>query len=102
MSSPVDRVLSGDCHGLLRHDGTGAGLTNLEAAADKAGWRYVLLDTEGLAERDEFLRCCADAFDLPARLASSWEGLDQGLRSLDWDEPPGVVVVWQGWAELAE
>lgn len=103
MSSSVDRLLSGDCRGVLRHESArGLGLPDLEAAADRAGWRYVLLDTAGLGEREEFLQCCADAFDLPPRLASSWEGLDQGLRSLDWDEPPGVVVVWAGWGELAE
>jgi hypothetical protein len=103
MSSPADRLLSGDSHGVLRHEvDDSTGLRDLETAAERAGWRFVLLDTATVAEREQFLLCCADAFDLPVRLASSWEGLDQGLRSLDWDEPPGVVVVWQGWGELAE
>jgi hypothetical protein len=98
MSSPVKRLLSGDCHGVLRHEGQ----LDVESAAEDVGWRYVLLDTVSVAEREEFLLRCADAFDLPTRLASSWEGLDLGLRTLDWDDPPGVVVVWQGWSELAE
>jgi Barstar (barnase inhibitor) len=98
MSSPVDRLLSGTSHGVMRHDGP----LEVESAADSAGWRYVLLDSELVAEREEFLDRCADAFDLPRRLASTWEGLDTGLRGLDWDEPAGVLVVWQGWSELAE
>ena len=98
MASPVERLLSGDCHGVLRYEGQ----LDLESAAGDAGWRFVLLETGSVAEREEFRQRCADAFDLPTRLASTWEGLDQGLRTLDWDEPPGVVVVWQGWSALAE
>jgi hypothetical protein len=98
MGGPVERLLSGDRHGVLRYEGP----LELESAAEDVGWRYVLLDTVSVGEREEFLLRCAEAFDLPIRLASSWEGLDQGLRGLDWDEPPGVVVVWQGWDELAE
>jgi hypothetical protein len=98
MSTPVDRLLTGASHGVLRHDGT----LDAENAAARAGWRFVLLDSSDVAVRDDFLECCADAFDLPRRLASSWEGLDSGLRSLDWDEPAGVLVVWTGWPALAE
>ncbi len=98
MSTPVDRLLAGSSHGVLRHDG----VLDAETAARRAGWRYVFLDSTDAGERDDFMDCCADAFDLPSRLASSWEGLDLGLRGLDWDEPAGVLVVWHGWAALAE
>ena len=91
-------LLGGSRHGVFRCEDQ----LDAERSAGRAGWRYVLLDSSPAGERAEFLDCCADAFDLPRSLADSWEGLDQCLRGLDFDEPAGLLVVWHGWAVLAE
>ena len=92
------QLLSGATHGVFR----ATRRIDAEAKADKAGWRYVLLDSSTARDRDEFLECCAEAFDLPLSVAGNWEGLDACLRGLDLDEPEGLLVVWQGWSVLAE
>jgi len=92
------RLLSGSRHGVFRCQDQ----LDAERSAVRAGWLYVLLDTSPAAEREEFLDCCAEAFDLPRSVADSWEGLDQCLRGLDFDEPAGLLVVWHGWAVLAD
>lgn len=92
------QLLSGATHGVFR----ATRRIDAEARADRAGWRYVLLDTSNARDRDEFLECCAESFDLPRAFADNWEGLDACLRGLDLDEPDGLLVVWQGWSVLAE
>ena len=91
-------LLSGSSHGVFRCEDQ----LDAERPADRAGWRYVLLDSSQAADRNDFLDCCADAFDLPRSVAGSWEGLDRCLRGLDFGEPTGLLVVWHGWAVLAE
>ena len=92
------RLLTGETHGVFRSVGT----LDTEHEADRAGWRHVVLDSAAARDRDEFLECCADAFDLPISVVGTWEGLDACLRGLDLTDPEGLLVVWQGWAPLAE
>ena len=47
-----------------------------------------------------FLAVCREAFDLPAAVVR-WEQLDGCLRSLDLEDE-GLLVVWDGWASLAD
>lgn len=92
------QVLSGDRHGVFHW----AGRADAERRADEQGWRYVLLETSEATDKESFLDRCVEAFDLPSWSGRSWEGLDECLRSLDLEEPEGLLVVWEGWATLAE
>lgn len=91
------QLLSGERHGVFHWRGR----ADAERRADEAGWRYVLLDTADAGDRESFLERCAEAFDLPAGLGSTWDSLDDCLRGLDLEEPEGLLVVWQGWGTLA-
>lgn len=71
-----------------------------ERHADDAGWKFVFVDTSGVEDREGFLAVCREAFDLPAAVVR-WEQLDGCLRSLDLEDE-GLLVVWDGWAALAD
>ena len=71
-----------------------------ERHADDAGWKFVFVDTSGVEDREGFLAVCREAFDLPAAVVR-WEQLDGCLRSLDLEDE-GLLVVWDGWASLAD
>ncbi len=100
----IASILQGHTHGLFHWAaGTGAGpVQRLEKQVERAGWRYVQLDTEGVVDKGEFLDRCAEAFDLPSWFGRNWDALDECLRGLDLDEPTGLLVVWDRWADLAE
>jgi len=92
------QVIGGQRHGVFRYNGR----ADAERRAEEHGWRYVLLDTSQVTDRDGFMDACAEAFDLPSWFARNWDSLDECLRGLDLEEPDGVLVVWDGWDTLAE
>jgi len=100
----IASILRGQSHGVFRWtSGTKAGpAQRLEGQVERAGWRFVLLDTEGATDKAEFLERCAEAFDLPSWFGRNWDALDECLRGLDLDEPTGLLVVWDQWADLAD
>jgi hypothetical protein len=101
----LTQVLSGERHGVFRwtHSARAdAALDAAESAANTAGWRYVLLDSSAVSDKLGFLDVCAEAFDLPSWFGRNWDALDELMRGLDLDEPAGLLVLWSGWAALAE
>ncbi len=97
------QVFAGDRHGVFRWSGARSRRgADPEESAAAAGWRYVLLDSATADDKGSFLDCCAEAFDLPSWFGRNWDALDECLRGLDLDEPAGLLVVWQGWAALAD
>jgi len=98
------QVLSGERHGVFRWTDGRAQVPaeEVESAAERAGWRYVLLDSAAAADKLSFFDACAEAFDLPVWFGRNWDGLDQCMRGLDLEEPAGLLVLWRGWSALAE
>jgi len=99
------QVLSGERHGVFRwtgHPRAEVPAEEVESAAERAGWRYVLLDSGSATDKLSFLDVCAEAFDLPVWFGRNWDGLDECMRGLDLDEPAGLLVLWRGWSVLAE
>jgi len=90
-------VLAGTRHGVFCTGRTVDPVRRAEAA----GWRPVVLDTTGVTDRDAFVAVCADALDLDPAPAT-WEDLDARLRTLELEEPGGMLVAWVGWSELAD
>ena len=98
---PGHRVVSGDLTGLHRW----ASLSDAEDAveqAERAGWRVVALDTDEADSAQGFLEACADAFGLPDSFRPTWDALDEALPDIDLAGARGLLVVWTGWAELAD
>lgn len=100
----ITGILQGHQHGVFRWTGEShrERPATLEQRIEKAGWRFVQLDTTDVADKREFLDRCAEAFDLPSWFGHNWDALDECLRGLDLDEPTGLLVVWDRWADLAD
>jgi hypothetical protein len=98
----LSQVFAGELHGVFRWTGHPAAEAAAEQAAEEAGWRYLLLDSGAAQDKAAFMGVCAQAFDLPAWFGANWDALDECLRALDLEEPAGLLVVWQGWAGLAD
>lgn len=93
----LTQVIQGQRHGVYHWNGR----ADAERQAEQHGWRYVLLDTGAVEDRDGFLLACCESFDLPEGQVTGWDALDECLRGLDLEEPDGVLVVWEGWSVLA-
>jgi hypothetical protein len=74
----------------------------VRAEAIDHGWHTLTMDTTGVDDRDGFVEAIGDALDLPGLDAGSWDSLDQHLRAIDLDEPNGLLICWEGWAQFAE
>ena len=74
----------------------------IQHTATDCGWHTVTLDTAEAVDRDAFMTAVSEAFDLPRALVTNWDSLDGWLRSLDLDEPDGLLVVWDHWEVFAE
>lgn len=64
------------------------------AAAHRAGWRVITLDTTSAQDKAAFLLACRQAFELPDWFGMNWDALDDSLG--DVDHAPGVLVLWRG------
>lgn len=70
-------------------------------AVERAGWRFIGLDTWQVEGKDEFLHACAGAFGLAALEEHSFDGLGDALNDVSAGESAGIVVLWTGWAPFA-
>ncbi|MGK5629415.1 barstar family protein [Streptomyces sp. URMC 123] len=75
------------------------------AAARDAGWSAVLLDLDGVTDKERFMDRCAEALRLPDWFGRTWDGLADCLIDLSWCPPaPGRLLAlraWQGYAAAA-
>jgi len=78
------------------------GDVEVEALAHQAGWHVVTLDTGAVVDKPGFMDLAAEVFDLPEWFGRNWDALDECLRALDLDDPDGLLVLWDGWAQFAE
>ena len=73
----------------------------LRAAAKHAGIVWLDLDLAGVADRDAFLRRCAEAFSLPGYFGRNWDALHECLLDIAGRGMPGAIVHWRRGTELA-
>lgn len=73
----------------------------LRTAAKRAGIGWVELDLTGVADRDAFLRRCAEVFALPDYFGRNWDALHECLLDIAGRGMPGAIVHWRRGAELA-
>jgi RNAse (barnase) inhibitor barstar len=80
----------------------GGSVEDYEAAAEKHGWRCIVLDGTDVEDKDAFLESCDEAFELPEWFGMNWDALEECLADLDHEGADGVLVVWADWGEFAE
>lgn len=73
----------------------------LRAAARSAGIAWLDLDLAGVADRDVFLRRCAEVFSLPNYFGRNWDALHECLIEIAGRGIPGAIVHWRRGSELA-
>lgn len=70
--------------------------------AERAGRRVFWLDGQGVRDKPEFLRRCAEEFSLPSYFGHNWDALQDCLNDLAWAPATrGYLVVFDHWQELA-
>jgi RNAse (barnase) inhibitor barstar len=80
---------------------TALSIDDVAVACSDAGWRFVLLDTEGVEDKSGLLDAIATAFELPAYFGRNFDALADSLTDLE-SGGRGVLVLWEGFARLAE
>jgi RNAse (barnase) inhibitor barstar len=72
-------------------------LAALEEACEQRGRPFVVLDTHDVADKPGFMEAVSTAFELPGWFGRNWDALAECLG----DVPPGTVLAWDGWTDLA-
>jgi hypothetical protein len=94
-------LLAGHTSPGVYHWATGAAADLVEHAAERAGWRFIGLDTWQVEDKTEFLQACKGAFGIEDLAEHSFDGLADALNDVQPGDATGVVVLWDGWAPLA-
>jgi RNAse (barnase) inhibitor barstar len=107
MSDPSDGAGSADrAAGVEALAGLGPGVrpvsepVDLGALGDACGRQgrpFVVLDTHAVADKAAFMEAVSTAFELPGWFGRNWDALAECLG----DVPPGTVLAWDGWTDLA-
>ena len=99
--SGLARLLAGHTRPGVYHWATGADSDLVEHAAERAGWRFICLDTWQIEHKAEFLQACKSAFGIDDLTEHSFDGLADALNDVQPGDASGVVVLWDGWAPFA-
>ncbi len=73
----------------------------VQHAVERAGWRFVGLDTWQVESKGEFLSACRTAFGIEELAEHDFDGLGDALNDVQPGDASGVVVLWDGWAPFA-
>src|SRR4051812_42353629 len=99
--SGLARLLAGHTGPGVYHWATAADANVVQHAVERAGWRYIGLDTWRGESRADFLHACTDAFGIEHLEEHSFDGLSDALEEVDLGDTNGVVVLWDGWGPFA-
>lgn len=99
--SGLARLLAGHTEPGIYHWTSAADTRTVQHATERAGWRFVALDTWKVEDKAGFLDTCAQAFDFPDRVGHTFDALADALSDVRGPDGAGVVVLWDGWAPLA-
>jgi hypothetical protein len=97
---PLEQVLTGDRAPGVYLWPAAPEIDGIQAIVGEAGWRFIHLDTTTVVDKAGLLDAVAKTFGLPAYLGRGQESLTAYLAEVRDDF--GVLVVWEGWAGLAE
>jgi RNAse (barnase) inhibitor barstar len=71
--------------------------------ADRAGWRWWVLDGSAARDKPSFLAACMRAFSLPDWFGRNWDALEESLTDLAGSaaRAPASIVLYDRWARFA-
>jgi len=99
--SGLAKLLAGHTNPGVYHWATAADPEVVRHAAERAGWRYIGLDTWQVEGKAEFLQACKCAFGIEDLADHSFDGLADALNDVQPGDAAGVVVLWDGWGPFA-
>jgi hypothetical protein len=99
--SGLARLLAGHTDPGVYHWASAADAEVVQHAVERAGWRYLWLDTWQVEDKAGFLTACTAAFGIDNLVDHSFDGLADALNEIEPGESAGVVVFWDGWAPFA-
>jgi hypothetical protein len=72
----------------------------VQHAVERAGWRFIGLDTWQVEDKAGFLTACKGAFGIDLS-EHDFDGLCDALNDVEPGDATGIVVLWDGWAPFA-
>ena len=99
--SGLARLLAGNVEPGVYHWTTASDRAMIEHAVERAGWRFVCLDTWQVEDKAAFLSACRDAFGIEDLSEHDFDGLGDALNDVLPGDAVGFVVLWDGWAPFA-
>jgi RNAse (barnase) inhibitor barstar len=73
----------------------------IEHTVSHAGWRFILLDTWLVEDKDAFLTAAQRAFGFGDDFMHNFDSLGDALADVRHPEGDGLAVLWDGWAPFA-
>jgi hypothetical protein len=99
--SGLAKLLAGNVECGVYHWATATDTTTVSHAVERAGWRFVGLDTWQVEGKGEFLKACMAAFGIDDLSEHDFDGLGDALNDVQPGDAVGMVVLWDGWAPFA-
>lgn len=99
--SGLAKLLAGHASPGVYHWSSAAEAGDVRHAVERAGWRYIGLDTWRVESKGEFLHVCTGAFGIEHLEDHSFDGLSDALDEVEPGDTNGVVVMWEGWGPFA-
>jgi hypothetical protein len=99
--SGLARLLAGNAEAGIYRWASAQGTDDVRHAVERAGWRFVCLDTWQVEAKEGFLDACTLAFGVERLAEHSFDGLEDALNDVDAEDTAGIVVLWDGWAPFA-
>ncbi|MEP6666259.1 MAG: barstar family protein [Nocardioidaceae bacterium] len=99
--SGLAKLLAGHTPPGVYHWTTATSLGDVQHTVERAGWRFVCLDTWAVEEKSAFLDVCEEAFAFPDWVGHNFDALADALSDVKPSDGGGVVVLWEGWAPMA-
>ncbi len=96
----LDRLLAGQTAPGVYHWLAAPTADKVKASAEKAGWRFIELDTLTVVDKAGLLDAVAKTFSFPEYFGRTFDAFADSLTEVRHDS--GILVLWEGWAGLVE
>jgi RNAse (barnase) inhibitor barstar len=75
---------------------------DVQHTVEHAGWQFAYVDGWTAQTKPEFLEAIGSTLDFPEHFGRNWDALVDCLREVAPSPDLGVVLLWDGWATLAD